>query len=179
MLAFGAGAVTPIQMSGCNGMKRLVAAGIVLMIVASGANAASNDAPSERWIVDFNAEVGLGYPALAILGGTLRPHFGLSVSDRGDTSRLYLGLYWELRFGSWMFVDLGVGGAVHDGELKTADPDKKSLGSRVLFRIPIEIGVEITESHRLSILFSHISNAFLASPNEGLDSLGLRYGYRF
>jgi hypothetical protein len=29
------------------------------------------------------------------------------------------------------------------------------------------------------VTFDHISNAELASPNEGLDTLGVRYGYRF
>ncbi len=30
-----------------------------------------------------------------------------------------------------------------------------------------------------AVLFDHISNANLAVPNEGMDSLGIRYGYRF
>jgi hypothetical protein len=28
-------------------------------------------------------------------------------------------------------------------------------------------------------MFDHISNAYLASPNEGMDTLGVRYGYQF
>jgi hypothetical protein len=56
---------------------------------------------------------------------------------------------------------------------------KKSLGSRVLLRIPLEIGYSMTDHYEISILFDHISNAYLADPNEGLDTLGLRFGYRF
>ena len=76
-------------------------------------------------------------------------------------------------------MDVGLGAAVHDGKLDTRDDDKKSLGSRVLFRIPIEIGYALNNRHRISILFDHVSNGYLANPNEGLDTFGLRYGYKF
>ena len=49
----------------------------------------------------------------------------------------------------------------------------------MLFRIPIEFGYQVTARHSLSILFAHVSNAGLASPNEGLDTIGIRYGYTF
>jgi hypothetical protein len=29
------------------------------------------------------------------------------------------------------------------------------------------------------ILFDHVSNAYLESPNDGMDTLGIVYGYRF
>jgi lipid A 3-O-deacylase len=69
--------------------------------------------------------------------------------------------------------------ALHDGERETDSADRKSLGSQILFRIPIEIGYAIDRHHRLAIAFDHMSNAGLASPNEGMDTLGLVYGYRF
>ncbi len=71
------------------------------------------------------------------------------------------------------------GAAVHDGELETGEGGKKQLGSRLLLRIPFEIGYSISYHHRISLAFDHVSNAYLASPNEGMDTLGLRYGYRF
>ena len=55
----------------------------------------------------------------------------------------------------------------------------KQLGSRWLFRIPLEIGLCWKGRHRLSLMFDHVSNAYLASPNEGLDTLGVRYGFQF
>ncbi|MCG6910103.1 MAG: acyloxyacyl hydrolase [Deltaproteobacteria bacterium] len=69
--------------------------------------------------------------------------------------------------------------ALHDGELETNGEDKKALGSRLLFRIPVELGLFITDHHGLSIMLDHVSNAYLASPNEGLDTIGFRYTYRF
>ena len=127
----------------------------------------------------INAEIIFGHPGFSLLSGNINPNFGLSVNTQGDTSSLYGGILWEWETQSGVFFDLGLGAAVHNGELETDDEDKKSLGSRVLFRIPIELGYSITTHHRISILFVHMSNANLADPNQGLDELGVRYGYRF
>jgi hypothetical protein len=78
-----------------------------------------------------------------------------------------------------VFFNTGLGLAVHNGELETNDDQNKALGSRVLFRVPLEIGATFGTRHRISILFAHISNAYLADPNEGLDVLGVRYGFQF
>ena len=129
--------------------------------------------------VDFNAEIIYRHPSFPLLLGTVRPNSGLSINNRGYTSKVYGGLLWEIEMKSGMFLTLGVGAAVHDGELETSKEDKKELGSRVLIRIPIEFGYELNRRHRVSIGFDHVSNASLANPNEGLDTLGLRYGYRF
>ena len=129
--------------------------------------------------VDFNAEIIFKHPSFPLLLGTVRPNSGLSINNRGDTSKVYGGLLWEIEMKSGMFLNLGVGAAVHDGKLETSEEDKKELGSRVLLRIPIEFGYELNRRHRVSIGFDHISNASLAHPNEGLDTFGLRYGYRF
>ncbi|UCG07106.1 MAG: acyloxyacyl hydrolase, partial [Desulfobacterales bacterium] len=80
---------------------------------------------------------------------------------------------------SGAFIDIGLGLAAHDGKLETSDDDKKELGSRILFRIPVEIGLLFREHHGVSIMFDHVSNAYLADPNDGLDTIGLRYSYRF
>ena len=129
--------------------------------------------------VDLNSEIIFSRPSFSLMSGNLRPNLGLSINTQGDTSKLYGGILWELETKSGIFFNLGVGVAVHNGELDTNQEDKKSLGSRVLLRIPIEIGYSIAKHHQISILFDHISNAFLVDPNEGLDTLGLRYGYRF
>ena len=57
--------------------------------------------------------------------------------------------------------------------------DQKALGSRVLFHIPIEIGYRLSAKTSLSVYFDHVSNAYLAHANEGMDTLGGRLGYRF
>jgi hypothetical protein len=129
--------------------------------------------------VSYNGEIIFSRPNLFFLKGMIRPNLGLSVNDQGDTSKVYAGLVWEVESEAGLFLNLGLGATVHNGELDTDRADKKQLGARVLFRIPIEFGFGLNRNHRISIMFDHISNAGLTSPNEGLDTLGLRYGYRF
>ena len=129
--------------------------------------------------VDINGEIVFCRTGISVLAGTLRPNLGLSVNSQGDTSKFYGGVLWEINTKNGLFFASGLGAAVHNGELDTDDKDKKSLGSRVLFRIPFEVGYQITARHSLSLLFDHVSNAGLASSNEGLDTIGLRYGYSF
>jgi len=129
--------------------------------------------------VDINAEIVFSRIGISVLAGTLRPNLGLSVNSQGDTSKFYGGVLWEINTKHGFFFASGMGAAVHNGKLDTDNKDKKSLGSRILFRIPIEFGYQITDCHSLSLLFDHVSNAGLASPNEGLDTIGLRYGYSF
>jgi lipid A 3-O-deacylase len=128
--------------------------------------------------IDYNAEIVFNTTLAQVLSGKIRPNAGLSINDRGDTSKLYGGILWAWQTPS-VFFNIGLGAAWHNGELETSDPDKKSLGSRVLFRIPFEVGLTLHGPHRLSVMFDHVSNGYLASPNEGLDTLGLRYSYVF
>jgi hypothetical protein len=129
--------------------------------------------------IDFNAEVLFCRPRFRIVSGLVRANLGISLHSRGETSKLYAGLIWEYETGWGLFLDVGLGLAVHTGELDSDDMSRKWLGSRVLFRVPLEMGYALDEHHRISILFDHVSNAGLATPNEGMDTLGIRYGYRF
>ena len=128
---------------------------------------------------DFNMEFIFHQPAFSVAKGIARPNVGLSINHRGQTSKLYGGILWEICHPSGGFLDLGLGVAVHNGELRDGDSGKKLLGSRVLFRIPIEFGMIMGQHHRVSLAFDHISNAYLSRPNHGMDTLGLRYGYVF
>lgn len=129
--------------------------------------------------VDFNAEFIFKWPDYSVLSGLVRSNLGASLNSQGDTSKIYAGFLWEHKWQAGIFLDLGLGLAAHNGELDTSDDDKKSLGSRILFRIPVEIGLLFSKHQGASILFDHVSNAYLADPNEGLDTIGLRYSYRF
>jgi len=129
--------------------------------------------------VDVSIEATLNIPARALLAGIVRVNTGLTLNDRGDTSTVYAGLLWEREIGSELFLTIGVGLAAHDGALEAGDNSKKALGSSLLFRVPLELGYTAYDRHRFSVAFAHISNAYLASPNEGLDTVGLRYTYLF
>jgi len=132
----------------------------------------------EPYGIDLNAEVVLG-PSLALWGGTLRPAIGATINLDGYTSKVYLDARWQRECTAHMFLALGVGVAVHDGETFTADPDFKQLGRQVLFHPSAEIGYRLDEHKSVSLFFDHMSNASTAAKNQGLDTLGVRYGYRF
>lgn len=127
---------------------------------------------------DINVEALLS-PSIAFLGGTIRPAIGGSISTVGATSDGYLDARWQYETPSGIFFGLGLGGAIHNGQLKLEDWDRKALGSRVLFHIPAEIGYRLDDHNSVSAYFEHMSNAYTVSPNEGMDRLGIRYGYRF
>ncbi len=116
--------------------------------------------------------------------GAPRPHVGFSIAT-GDfaTSQVYAGLTWEQNIGSRLFVDAGLGIAVHDGETEFSSPDpllgeRNYLGCRALFRLSADLGYRLTERASMSLHAEHLSNAGLCSENEGLDNAGVRLGYK-
>lgn len=128
--------------------------------------------------VDANVELILS-PSVDFLGGSIRPAIGGSFNFSGGTSKAYLDARWMFEGRSGWFIDIGIGAAVHNGELDPIEPDRKALGRRVLFHFPLEVGLRFDGHHSISFFFDHISNGYTATHNEGLDSLGVRYGYKF
>ncbi len=131
----------------------------------------------ERRAIDVNME--MLFSGVRFLGGTLAPAIGGTVNTRGDTSHAYLDARWQLELPYNLFLGTGVGVAVHDGLIDPVANDKKALGSRALFHIPLELGVRLDARNSVSVYFEHTSNAGVANYNEGMDRLGIRYGYRF
>jgi hypothetical protein len=128
---------------------------------------------------DFNAELQFS-PSVQLFGGTLRPVLGITLNNSGNTSKIYGGGNLQYIWRNNYFLELGAGLAAHNGEIDESGPtDKNQLGSPICFRVVFEAGVTVANHHRLSLMFDHISNAYLADPNEGLDTFGIRYGYLF
>lgn len=129
--------------------------------------------------VDILAGMVFNRPLFHLFSGRAYPEVGASINTHGDTSKIFGGLLLQWELPGPFFFATGAGLALHNGKRDTNQPDRKSLGSRVLFRIPIEIGIALYRHHRFMIVFDHVSNAGLEQPNEGLDTLGVMYGYRF
>jgi hypothetical protein len=129
--------------------------------------------------VDVNAEIVFAHTGLRLLYGRLRPNLGATLSTSGDTSKIYAGALMEWSHRAGLFFDAGLGAALHDGKTSGDERHRKTLGSQVLFRVGFDLGWTFWQHHRLMLSFDHMSNAGLATPNEGLDTLGVRYGYRF
>ena len=132
----------------------------------------------EAAAADINLEV--QFRAFAhVFGGSLRPVIGGTINTRGDTSKGYVDARWEIGAPLGIFFALGLGAGIHDGRLGPTEADRKALGSRVLFHIPVELGWRWQGGHSVSLYFEHFSNGYTQRYNEGIDGLGLRYGLRF
>ena len=128
--------------------------------------------------VDINIDAQLS-PSMQLFFGTVRPAVGASISTAGQTSSAYVDARWTYEAASGLFFATGLGIAIHDGSLVNDDRTRKALGSRELFHIPIELGYRLDTHTSVSAYFEHMSNAYTQRYNQGLDRLGIRYGYRF
>ncbi len=129
--------------------------------------------------LDSNLEVLFTSPGMLDIIGSPRPHIGATVNSHGDTSQGYLGLSWEWSFMGDAFAGFSLGGAAHNGATRTNALNKKELGCKVLFRESIDVGYRFFKRHAIMLHLAHISNAKLCGKNEGLENVGLRYGYKF
>lgn len=137
----------------------------------------------EGW--DLNAELLFRPFSFMEAIGSPRPQLGITMNTSGGTNQFYGGLSWQfddVLFEN-VFINASLGLVIHDGNLTSNQHDemmtRKELGARIIFRESLELGYLLAGRHSVSLLVDHISNANTSSNNEGLDSLGVRYGMRF
>ncbi|MGB8275083.1 MAG: acyloxyacyl hydrolase [Alphaproteobacteria bacterium] len=129
---------------------------------------------------DANLQVLFVSPELLDIIWSPRPHLGVHINNGSDTSQLFAGLTWEWWFFKSFFFDFNFGLAVHDGKIDVESSTRKALGSRVLFREGIDLGWNFYGGHSIAFTVDHVSHGnLLGSRNEGLDTLGGWYSYRF
>lgn len=130
--------------------------------------------------VDLNGEVLFTSPAFLDILFAPRPHVGFMVNSAGDTSSAYAGATWDGQWESGIFLEGFLGMAVHNGKLRNGNPDRIEFGSRALFRLGGEVGWRYNDTHGISLIWDHMSNAgLISSKNQGIDNIGIRYGYKF
>ena len=135
---------------------------------------------------DVNLELLFDSPALLRAIGSPRPDLGMTINSAGETQRGYAGLTWGvtlihglLRPDDGVFLNGSLGGAYQDGYTNNPAPQRKELGSPVLFRESIELGYQATARLSLSAFIEHMSNADLAPHNDGMTDAGARLGIKF
>lgn len=129
--------------------------------------------------IDVNGELLFASPGLLGAIGAPHPNLGATANTSGNTDYGYFGLAWSGTLWGPLFGELGLGGAVHDGELNAAPDHRKALGSRILFHEELELGFHLTNAFGISAFVDHISNANLAHHNQGLTNLGMRGAFFF
>jgi lipid A 3-O-deacylase len=135
---------------------------------------------------DVNLEMLFTPPDLLAVIGSPRPHIGADINTAGKTSDGYFGLTWGIMLiqslfgaGDAVFINGSLGGAVHDGYINSGPPDRKLLGTRVLFRESAELGYQLVPGISMSALLDHMSNANIGRHNMGITSAGARLGFKF
>ena len=128
---------------------------------------------------DVNVELLFASPALLRLLASPRPELGIVINSKGDTNQLYAGLAWTFDIPKFGFIEATFGGSRHDGGTKIRSTNKNNYGCKWAFRESVSLGVRLDRHQSVSIMLSHISNGGLCEHNDGLDNLGIRYGYRF
>ena len=135
---------------------------------------------------DVNLEMLFTPPDVLRIIGSPRPHIGADINTSGHTSDGYFGLTWGIMLiqslfgaGDGVFVNGSLGGAVHDGYINSGPPDRKLLGTRVLFRESAELGYQLVPGISMSALLDHMSNANIGRHNMGITSAGARLGFKF
>ena len=149
----------------------------------------STSTPKEKG-VDANFEVLFTSPPILKVIGAPKPHLGASINgSKNDTDQVYSGLTWSWLPFKNIFVDASLGLSIHNGvrDVETKPGYTDPLDGRVrefgcdwLFRESIEAGIVLQDIHRISLMWDHISHGGICGgENEGMDNLGLRYGYLF
>ena len=130
--------------------------------------------------------------------GKPRVHLLAGVNTSGGTNYVAAGLAWRFEISRRVYIQPGVGLAIHDGRVAFPSPDepgitpaerlkrlsdfrnKLDLGSRVLFEPELSLGWKATERLTMELSWIHLSHARLAGHyNPGVADVGLRFSYRY
>ncbi len=109
-----------------------------------------------------------------------RIYLGASVGTGDGVDQIYAGFSWTADITDRFFVELGLGGTVHNGDLDSDGRSGPHLGCRLLFREQIAVGYRVTANWQVLATADHSSHADLCDgPNDGLSHAGLAVGYKF
>ena len=109
-----------------------------------------------------------------------RIYLGASVGTGDGVDQVFGGFSWTADITNRLFVELGLGGTVHNGKLDGSSGKGPDLGCRLLFREQIALGYRVSDNWQILATADHSSHANLCDgPNDGLSHAGLAIGYKF
>ncbi|WP_143145781.1 acyloxyacyl hydrolase [Devosia enhydra] len=113
--------------------------------------------------------------------GSPRPAVGGTLNLKGREQMVHAGLNWHLPiFDTPFWVEGGLGLAAISGYTHDAPPGYRNLGCHVTGYFQGSIGADIGDDWTAMLTVEHSSHAWLCNPeNSGLNSLGVRIGYKF
>lgn len=113
--------------------------------------------------------------------GSPRPEVGAIINLRGRENVFHAGLNWHFDlFEGPLFLEAGLGMAIHDGVYENAAPPMRNLGCNPLFHWSAAVGSEITENVNLVVKWAHVSHAGICGVNNmGINHIGATLGFKF
>jgi len=141
-----------------------------------------------------NVEIQANWGSLDFLSwaGSPHPYAVVSINASSDTSFGGVGLEWSFPVSEHWSIEPGFGYVIHDGETNlpyaSGTPEAAAftenhvlLGSRDLFRTSLGITRDFDGPWEAQVFFSHLSHGQILGNgrNQGMDQLGVRFGYRF
>lgn len=149
-------------------------------------NADKEDGPN------IHGEVVFESPGFLSFLASPEPYAIASVNTAGNTSFAGVGFNWDFEFADGWAIEPALGYVIHDGETKNPFPNGSPeaatfsdenvlLGSEDLFRTSLSLTRDLNANWRIQLHYEHLSHGQILGDgrNQGMDSVGVRLGYRF
>lgn len=149
-------------------------------------NAGKEDGPNVEFQVSFDS------PAFLSWAGSPQPYIVASINTAGETSFGGFGLEWRWEFADGWALEPGFGYIIHNGETNNPFPNGSPqaqafadehvlLGSEDLFRTSLGLTRDFEGPWEAQLFFEHLSHGQIlgSGRNQGLDQIGIRFGYQF
>jgi len=134
---------------------------------------------------DVQLEVDTSQPQLLRFLGAPHLNATLALNTAGKTDFAAVGLAWDHRlvgsfYGSAQF-GIGYSDGVTTPSSDPKDQNRLLLGSNVLFREALGVNWRLKDHWLVGVQFVHASNGLILGHryNEGINDVGMRFGYRF
>jgi hypothetical protein len=128
----------------------------------------------------INGELLFPSPDFLSAIGSPRPMIGVDIATASHAIHFaYLGLNWDAHFTDRLYATWSLGGAITSANDLEHSTRYKNLGCKVLFHLGAGLGYDLSEHVSVELYADHFSNADLCTPNNGAESAGIRFAYRF
>lgn len=131
----------------------------------------------------LNGELLLPSPGFLSVIGSPRPYVGADVAfvENGATpvNVAYAGLNWQVHWSQRFYTSASLGGSINNADLNNPSPNHWGIGCNLLFHVGVSAGFDVSEHVSVEAYTNHFSNAGECFSNGGLESSGLRVGFRF
>lgn len=107
------------------------------------------------------------------LGGTF------NLAGKGENI-VHANLNWQFGlFESPFYVEVGLGAGLTDGALSGAVAPARNFGCAFNFYESFGVGAHINEKMTVTLVYEHVSNLGICTPNQGLSNVGVQLGWKF